>query len=73
MKFLAKLIKKSGNQCISKLVRNCGEKNEVFAEWHQQLAHRDHRGTGRNKIVEYDYVALGYGRLVLAAQAFCER
>lgn len=44
---------------LSKFIVYSCEKHEVFAEWHQQLAHRNHRGTRRNKIVEYYNVALG--------------
>ena len=50
--------RKIKHQCILQFIVNPGKKHEVIAEWHQQLAHRDHRGPGRNKIVEYDYVAL---------------
>ena len=49
--------RKIKHQCILQFIVNPGKKHEVIAEWHQQLAHRDHRGTGRNKIVEHDHVA----------------
>ena len=57
----------------SQFVVNACEEHEVFAEGFKQVFHRDHRGAGGDKIVEYDDVALFNRRLVLAAQAFCER
>ena len=45
----------------SKFIVYACEKHEVFAEWHQQLSHRDHRGAGGDKIVKDDDVAL-FGR-----------
>lgn len=42
------------------IVDSC-EEHEVVTEWKKQLTHRDHRGSGGNKIVKDDDVAL-FGR-----------